>query len=163
MEEGLVELKTKVGLSNGLAFNDRTNTFYFVDSYDLNVKQFMYDTKTGNISNEKILTDISSYGTMKTNVPDGLTIDKDGNLYVAMFGGSRILKINTTTGKVITEIAMPVQQITSMAFGGKNLETMFVTTAGLDVVGLQTYPAGYLFKVDNLGVRGTEMTKFLIN
>lgn len=163
MEEGLVELKTKVGLSNGLAFNDRTNTFYYVDSYDLNVKQFMYDAKTGNISSEKILTDISNYGTMKKNVPDGLTIDQEGNLYVAMFGGSRILKINTTNGKIITEIPMPVQQITSMAFGGKNLDTMFVTTAGLDVVGLQTYPSGYLFQVEKMGVKGTKMMKFLIN
>jgi len=96
MEEGLVEIKTKVGLSNGMAFNDKTNTFYYVDSYDLNVKQYMYDVKTGNISGEKILTDISNYGTVKTNVPDGMTIDSEGNLYVAMFGGSRILKINTT-------------------------------------------------------------------
>jgi gluconolactonase len=96
MEEGLTELKTKVGLSNGMAFNDKTNTFYYVDSYDLNVKQFMYDVKTGGITGEKVLTDITSYGTTKTNVPDGLTIDYEGNLYVAMFGGSRILKINTT-------------------------------------------------------------------
>lgn len=96
MEEGLVELKTKVGLSNGLAFNDKTNTFYYVDSYDLNIKQYHYDVKTGNITNEKVLTDITTYGTMKTNVPDGLTIDHEGNLYVAMFGGSKILKINTT-------------------------------------------------------------------
>lgn len=96
MTEGLVELKTKVGLSNGMAFNDKTNTFYYVDSYDLNIKTFMHDIKTGNITNEKVLTDITTFGTLKTNVPDGLTIDKEGNLYVAMFGGSRILKINTT-------------------------------------------------------------------
>jgi sugar lactone lactonase YvrE len=161
MEEGLVELKTKVGLSNGLAFNDKTNTMYYVDSYDLNIKQFMYDIKTGNITNEKVLIDLTTFGTLKTNFPDGMTIDKEGNLYVAMFGGSRILKINTTTGKVMTEITMPCQQITSMAFGGKTLDTMFVTTAGLDFVGKQTYPAGYLFKVTGLGTTGTEMTKFL--
>lgn len=163
MQEGLVEMKTKVGVSNGIAINDKTNTLYFVDSYDLNVKQFMYDIKTGNLSNEKVLTDLTSYGTLKTNVPDGMTIDQEGNLYVAMFGGSRILKINTTNGKIITEIVMPVPQITSMAFGGKNLDTMFVTTAGMDLIGQQTYPAGYMFKVGGLGVRGTEMTKFLIN
>ncbi|CRK93383.1 CLUMA_CG006919, isoform A [Clunio marinus] len=160
MTEGLTELKTKVGLSNGIAFNDQTNTMYFVDSYDLNIKQFFYDGKTGNITNEKILTDITSYGTTKTNVPDGLTIDTDGNLYVAMFGGGRILKINTTTGKVTTEIKLPVPQVTSMTFGGKNYDTMFVTTAGLDVTGPQTYPSGYMFKVTGLGVQGTETTKF---
>jgi len=161
MEEGLVELKTKVGLSNGLAFNEKTNTFYYVDSYDLNIKQYHYDVKTGNITNEKVLTDITTYGTVKTNVPDGLTIDYEGFLYVAMFGGSKILKINTTTGKVVDTITLPVPQVTSMTFGGKTLDTMYVTTAGLDVTGTQTYPAGYLFKVTGFGTHGTETTKFM--
>jgi gluconolactonase len=163
MAEGLTEIKTKVGLSNGIAFNDKTNTMYFVDSYDLNIKQFGYDVKTGAISGEKILTDLTSFGTTKTNVPDGLTIDTEGNVYVAMFGGSRILKVNTTTGKVMTEIPMPVSQVTSMCFGGKNLDTMFVTTAGMEITNTQTYPAGYLFKVTGFGSRGTEMTKFFTN
>lgn len=161
MEEGLIELKTKVGLSNGLAFNDKTNTFYYVDSYDLNVKSFLYDYKTGNITGEKVMIDLTSFGTLKTNFPDGMTIDHEGNLYVAMNGGSKILKINTTTGKVMSEIPFPVQQVTSMAFGGKTLDTMFVTTAGLDWIAPQTYPAGYLFKVTGMGVTGTKMTKFL--
>jgi len=161
MTEGLTELKTKVGLSNGIAFNDKMNTMYYVDSYDLNIKQYGWDVKTGMITGEKILCDITNYGTMKTIVPDGLTIDSEGNLYCAMFGGSRILKINTTTGKVMTEITMPVPQITSMTFGGKMLDMMYVTTAGMDVVGTQTYPAGYLYKVTGLGCTGTKMTKFL--
>lgn len=83
-------------MSNGMAFNDTTNIFYFVDSYDLNIKQYLFDLKTGHITGEKILTDLSTYGTPKTNYADGLTIDVEGNLYVAMFGGSRILKVNTT-------------------------------------------------------------------
>ena len=96
IEEGLVELKSKIGMSNGMTWNHTTNTFYHVDSYDLNIKQYMFDIKTGHISGEKILTDLSTYGTPKTNFAHGLTIDTEGHLYVAMFGGSRILKINTT-------------------------------------------------------------------
>lgn len=61
----------------------------------------------------------------------------------------------------MSEIILPVPQVTSMTFGGKTWDTMFVTTAGLDFVGAQTYPAGYLFKVTNLGVHGLESTKFL--
>lgn len=161
MTEGLTEIKTKVGLCNGIAFNDKTNTMYFVDSYDLNIKQFGYDVKTGKITGEKIFTDLTTFGTTKTNTPDGLTIDNEGNVYVAMCGGSRILKVNGTTGKVMTEITMPVPQVTSMTFGGKGYDTMFVTTAGMDLGTPQTYPAGYLFKVTGFGtVHGTEMTKF---
>lgn len=94
MEEGLTELKTKVGLSNGIAFNEKANTFYYVDSYDLKVYQYMYNGKTGGITGEKVFTDLTTYGTPKTVVPDGLTIDYEGNVYVAMFGGSKILKFN---------------------------------------------------------------------
>lgn len=61
----------------------------------------------------------------------------------------------------MSEIPFPVQQVTSMAFGGKTLDTMFVTTAGLDWIVPQPYPAGYLFKVTGMGVTGTKMTKFL--
>lgn len=161
IDDGLVELKSKVGLSNGMAFNYTTNTFYYIDSYDLHVKQYMFDIKTGSITGEKVFSDLTSYGTPKTNYADGMTIDTEGHLYVAMFGGSRILKIHGTTGKVMTEITVPVPQVTSMTFAGKNLDTMFVTTAALDFVGTQTYPAGYLFKVTNLGVRGTESSRFL--
>lgn len=95
MAEGLVELKTNIGLANGLAFNDKTSTFYFIDSYDLNIKQYQYDEKTGSVTNEKILIDISTYGSPKSIFPDGMTIDNEGNLYVAMCGGSKILKVNT--------------------------------------------------------------------
>lgn len=163
MTEGLTEIKNKVGLANGITFNEKTNTMYFVDSYDLNIKQYGYDVKTGTITGEKVFTDLTTFGTTKTNVPDGLTIDTEGNVYVAMFGGSRILKVNGTTGKVVTEITLPVPQVTSMTFGGKGYDTMFVTTAGLDVVTKQTYPAGYMFKVTGFGgtTRGTEMTRFV--
>lgn len=60
----------------------------------------------------------------------------------------------------MTEIKMPVDQITSVAFGTKTLDALFVTTAGMDTVSPQTFPAGYLFKVTNLGVHGIKMTKF---
>ena len=61
----------------------------------------------------------------------------------------------------MSEITLPVPQVTSMTFGGKTLDTMFVTTAGMEFVGTQTYPAGYLFKVTNIGVHGTKSTKFV--
>lgn len=96
IEEGLVQLRDNVGLSNGIVIDEIRNTMYYIDSYDLNVKSFMWDAKTGNISGEKIFIDLTPYGTVRANVPDGMTIDHEGNLYVAMFGGSKILKIDTT-------------------------------------------------------------------
>jgi gluconolactonase len=154
MTEGLTEIKTKIGLSNGITFNDKTNTMYFVDSYDLTIKQFGYDGKTGAISGEKTFCDLTTFGTTKTVVPDGLTIDMEGNVYVAMYGGGRILKINGTTGKVMTEITFPVSQITSMTFGGKGYDTMFVTSAGLDTTGFYG-TTGYTGTTGTTGYTGT--------
>ncbi|CAO1332344.1 unnamed protein product [Diamesa serratosioi] len=165
VQGGLVELKKNVGLSNGMAWNDKTNKFYFCDSYDLNVKEYDFDVKTGTISGEKILCDLTKYGQAKRVFPDGLTIDQQGYLYCAMFGGSKIFKINTVGGKIEGEIHFPVSQITSMTFGGKQLDTMFVTTSGQDMfLGAQTTPSGYLFKVTNFGgVKGTQQHQFLMN
>lgn len=60
------------------------------------------------------------------------------------------------------EIKMNVLQLTGCEFVGKNMDTMFVTTCGLDRHGQQTYPAGYMMKVNNLGVKGVDMHKFVM-
>jgi sugar lactone lactonase YvrE len=88
---------------------------------------------------------------------DGMTIDEDGLLYVATFGGNKVLKINPSTKKIEAEVKMPVEQITSVAFGGPNLDILYVTTCGANIRSPQTAPAGGLFKITGLGVKGTKM------
>lgn len=58
---------------------------------------------------------------------------------------------------------MNVQQLTGCEFGGKHMDTMFVTSCCLDMFTQQTYPAGFLMKVTNLGCKGVEMFKFMMN
>lgn len=70
------------------------------------------------------------------------------------------MKIHFRTGKIETEIKLPVKQITSAAFGGPNLDILYVTTA--NIFG-QTQPAGTTYKITGLGVKGTPMTKFKLN
>lgn len=93
-----------------------------------------------------------------TFVADGMTIDTDGNLYVATFFGSRILKINPKTEEIEKEIPIPTPQVTSVAFGGENLDILFVTTAGKPAP--KAAPAGGLFKITDLGAKGKPMNKF---
>ena len=90
-------------------------------------------------------------------VADGMTIDENGFLYVATFGGSKILKIDPMTKKIADEIKLPVEQITSAAFGGPNLDVLFVTTCGVEFNTPQPPPAGGVFKITGLGVKGTKM------
>lgn len=92
--EGFVVLKQKIGVSNGLVWNEKNNKFYYIDSCDLDVKEYDYDPKTGNISNERVVIDFTINGERPPFVPDGMTIDSEGNLYVATFGGSTVYKVN---------------------------------------------------------------------
>lgn len=93
-------------------------------------------------------------------------MDQNDNLFVTIFGNGKILKINTKNQKVENEIKFNnnnfnVNQLTGLQWGGKNLDNLFVTTAGLGHLGQQQqYPSGFLFKVGNVGTKGTEMFKF---
>lgn len=83
-------------------------------------------------------------------LPDGMTIDVKGNLWVAMFNGKRIVNIDGKTGKVIDTIEMPTSMITSCCFGGPNLDEMYATSVKkfLDEERRATQPlAGYIFKI----------------
>lgn len=86
-----------------------------------------------------------------------MTIDSDGNLYVTTFGASKIFKINPKTSSIEHEIIMPCEQVTSAAFGGPNLNILYVTTAAQERNTKQPPPAGRLFKITGLGVKGTAM------
>jgi len=144
------KLSPKICISNGLAWNEKTKKFYYIDSGDLNLKEYDYNPTTGEISNEKIVLEVAP----NTYVLDGQTIDKNGFLYIATFNGGRVLKVDPVAKKIVQEIQIPVPQVTSVAFGGPNLDELFVTTADLDKKGGFN---GSLFKVTGLGVQGTEM------
>jgi len=158
-DEELGHLLSNIGVSNGLTWNAKKGKFYYIDTCALDVKEFDYDSKTGNISNGKVLIDFKVNGERPNFGPDGMTIDADGNLYVCTWGGSKILKINPNNGEIELEIKFPSEQITSAAFGGPNLDILYVTSAATERTGPQPPPAGSLFKVTGLGVKGLPMSK----
>ncbi|CRK88362.1 CLUMA_CG002139, isoform A [Clunio marinus] len=162
-KEKFVPLKNQIGVSNGLTWNKEANKFYYIDSCDLDVKEFDFDSKTGNISNERVVIDFTVNGNRPNFVPDGMTIDTNGSLYVATFGASKIYKINPTTCAIELEINFPAEQITSAAFGGPNLDILYVTTSGKEFKSKQPPPAGRLFRVTGLGVKGFPMTSVKLN
>lgn len=159
---GLVEIQSDVGLSNGIALNEAANKFYFVDSFDLNVKEYDFDATNGTINNETLLSDLTSYGELDRVVPGGLSITAQGMILVNIFGGGRIFGL-APNGSIELEIPLPVAQVTSMTLGGENLDTMFVTSAATEIwLGPQTGPSGYLFKVTGFkGITGPVQQMFV--
>jgi sugar lactone lactonase YvrE len=90
--------------------------------------------------------------------PDGMTIDVDGNLWVALWGGSAVSCWNPHTGELLRKIDVPAKNVTSCAFGDDDLETLYITTAreSTSEEELKKFPhAGGLFKI-RPGVKGVQ-------
>lgn len=151
-------LKGGISISNGLTWNEKINKFYYIDSAALDIKEFDV-LENGDLQNETVLYDLRVDGKNPGYVGDGMTDDVDGNLYVATWGGSKLLKVNPKTRQIEKEIAIPAKQVTSAAFGGPGMDELFVTTAH---TANQEPPAGALFKVTGLGVKGKAMHKMVL-
>ncbi|XP_058453862.1 regucalcin-like [Malaya genurostris] len=152
------EQKRDISISNGLTWDEQTGKFYYIDSAARDIKEFDV-LENGDLRNETVLFDLKVGGKNPDFVADGMTSDADGKLFVATWGGSKLLKINPKTKKVEQEIPIPAKQVTSAAFGGPKLDELFVTTAHTNN---QDAPAGALFKVSGLGVKGKEMYKMIL-
>ncbi|XP_013189498.1 regucalcin [Amyelois transitella] len=154
----ITTLVNRVGISNGLAWDETNRAMYYVDSLDKNIRRFDWNPETGDISNNKSVLDFT-----KTGLPgllDGGTIDTDGNLWWAIFEGSCIVKVNPNTGKIILKIDIPAKQVTSCTFGGPNYDILFVTTASMTITEEQKPPCGSVFMVTGLGVKGYPNVNF---
>lgn len=114
-----------VTISNGIVWTADKKTMYYNDTPTGTIQGFDYDNQTGNISNRRISVTIPR----GNGAPDGMTIDADGNLWVALWGSGTVGKFNPNTGEMLQKIMVPAPNVSSCAFGGKNLDTLYITTA----------------------------------
>lgn len=136
-----------VAISNGIVWSLDHTTMYYIDTLAMNVRAFDYDNDTGDICNERVAV----YWPEDTGMPDGMAIDSEGLLWVAHYGGSRVSRWNPDSGEMLEKIDLPVTQVTACAFGGPNLDTLFITSAAqqLDAAALEREPlAGGLFSIE---------------
>lgn len=152
------KLLSGVGISNGMAWNREQNTFYYADSPTRCVFAFDYDKKSGLLANRRVAVKLPE----GDGIPDGLTIDGNDHLWIAQWGGWCVSHYDPTTGKLLGKISVPAEHVTSCCFGGKDLDTLFITTAatGLDAQQLKKQPqAGMLFAAKP-GVHGLPPYRF---
>ncbi|XP_026479459.1 uncharacterized protein LOC113385844 [Ctenocephalides felis] len=156
-----------VGLSNGIAWNRELGKMYHCDSTKHTVTQYDYDEKTGMIRNPVVLINISDekYKLPESAVPDGMTIDTEGILYIAVHGGGRVLQFDPIKKEIIHEIMIPAPQVTSVAFGGKDMNILFVTTAAEATNGkpVKDKNAGRLYTVKGLKAKGHKANMFVLD
>jgi sugar lactone lactonase YvrE len=117
--------------SNGIGWSPDGATMYLADSGTGRVEAFDFDGGSGDISRRRTLVRIEQPGV----APDGLTVDEDGGIWVALWGGGAIQRY-AADGSLLTTVRLPVERPTSCAFGGSDRATLFVTTAraGLDEI-----------------------------
>lgn len=113
-----------VTTSNGTAWSPDGRRMYFIDSARQSVDEFDYDVALGTVSNRRRLVSIDA----ADGVPDGMTVDAEGNLWVACFGASAV-RCYSPAGEPVGAIVFPASQVTSCAFGGSDYSELYVTSA----------------------------------
>ncbi len=134
--------------SNGLAWSADASTLYYIDTPRRAVIAFDYSETTGEISRER---QVINTGHIDAS-PDGMTIDAEGKLWVAFCHGSCVVRFCPETGSELQRVELPVMETTACAFGGDNLDELYVTTG---IHGsIEEENAGRLYKITGLGVKG---------
>lgn len=145
-------------VANGLGWSPDNKVMYFADTPRRTIYAYDFDLLSGNISNRRPFITLDA----NDGTPDGLTIDEDGCLWVAIWDAWRVTRYSPQ-GQAMTNIKMPVPRPTSCCFGGANLDTLYVTSASvrLNEEALASAPlSGSLFSIRIPGVRGLPETTF---
>lgn len=115
----------KLSVPNGLAWSLDGLTMYHIDSPTQQVKAYAFDPATGDIRFERVAIEVPE----ELGTPDGMCIDAEGMLWIAHWNGFGVYRWNPGNGTMLQKIEVPVPQVSCCAFGGDNLDKLFITTA----------------------------------
>jgi sugar lactone lactonase YvrE len=147
-----------ISISNGIAWNADGTRMYYIDTPTKRVVGYNFDLASGSISNPKTIIEIPD----NMGYPDGMTIDSEGMLWVALWDGYCVARYDPSTGQLLHKISVPAPKVTSCAFGGEKLNTLFITTARVEMTeeDLRAFPlSGAVFTVD-LDIKGVPAYSF---
>ncbi|MEM9481770.1 MAG: SMP-30/gluconolactonase/LRE family protein [Verrucomicrobiota bacterium] len=154
-DHSLHTMKKSVTTSNGIGWTADGKTMFYIDTPTKKMVAFDFDDATGSIANEREVIDFPSLGI--NDSPDGLAVDAEGKVWVAICHGAMVGRFDPETGKEIARIEFPCIETTACAFGGENLDQLYVTTGIKN--GLDEPEAGRVFVADP-GVRGVPSNAF---
>lgn len=154
-DRSITRVLSGLHIPNGMGWSPDDRTMYFIDSFAYCVFAYDFDVERGSLSNPRRFIEIPE----ADGVADGMTVDAEGYLWVALFGGWALRRY-APDGTLNREIRLPVSQVTSCAFGGGDFSDLYITTATNTATGTlspeqraqQPY-AGALFR-GKPGVRG---------
>ena len=119
-------------IPNGLAWSPDGTTMYFAESMSRVVTAYDFDVATGSIAGGRPFVRIGpAVGLPANAVPDGLAVDTDGFLWVAVWNGHCVVRVSPD-GVIVARVDLPVGQVSSVAFGGPELTDLYITSARED-------------------------------
>jgi sugar lactone lactonase YvrE len=117
-----------IDISNGIGWSPDNKLMYYTDSSPKKIFVFDFDLESGSIENKRVFIDSSD----REGVPDGMTVDTEGFIWSARWGGWCIERYNPD-GKLEKTIKVPVECPTSVMFGGKDLDILYITSARVEI------------------------------
>src|SRR3984893_18658400 len=125
----VTEMLAGVTISNGLDWTDDDRTMYYIDSPAHSVDAFDFDGRSGRISNRRRVVEVPSDPTSPngSTVPDGMTLDAEGFLWVAVYGASEVRRYSPD-GRIHCVVTVPACAVTSCSFGGEDLSDLYITS-----------------------------------
>jgi sugar lactone lactonase YvrE len=156
-DAGLERVLTGVTLSNGLGWTPDGTGMYYIDSLAYRVDLFDFDVATGAISARRPFASVDP----ADGIPDGLAVDDEGGVWVALFGGGALRRYDAG-GRLADVLEVPAEQVTACCFGGDDGRSLYITTAsiGLGAEERRRQPlAGSVF-VSDAGVSGPPAQPF---
>ncbi len=142
--------------SNGIGWTADGRTMFYIDTATKTVRAFDFDSATGAISNGRVVVDTAAVGIEGS--PDGLAVDGEGFVWVAICHGGAAIRFDPATGREVGRVTVPCIETTACAFGGEGLRDLYITT-GLKN-GLDEPLAGRLFVAKDVGVAGVPANGF---
>lgn len=144
---------TGVTISNGLQWNRAGDTVFYSDTPTARLDAFDFDAVTGAFAGQRTFTEIADGG-----LPDGLAIDEEDGLWVALWGGSAVHRYDAS-GRLDLVVELPVSNVTACTFGGPDLRTLYITTSRQGIAEGEQPEAGAVFRY-GAGVRGAVPVAF---
>lgn len=151
-DQGVTPILRGLGMSNGIDFSPDSDVLYHVDSSAGMLTAWDYDLSSGDLGDSRDLVSVPA----EVGLPDGLTVDAEGDIWLAIWGPGQVWRIDPRTGETTGVVEVPTPCTTSCAFGGPDLSTLYITTANY----ANPPGGGLLYAAHNVPARGRLSHRF---
>jgi xylono-1,5-lactonase len=154
-KDGLKLHDSGFGVLNGPVITSNSEHLYLNDTLDGKIYRYKLDLNSGDLSQKMVFKEFDSH----QGYPDGMCFDQEGCLWVAMWGSSSIIRLDSN-GNILETINFPAKQISNLCFFGKNLNNLMITSASVGINKTPNWKEGKLFLIEKTNFCGLPPGKF---